>query len=94
MRRALAEYEIDGIKTTLPFFREVLEDREFVSGELDTGFIGRFTERRVKPAADEAETDIAAIAAALAFTSHKAPEAAQPSNGTKPRSRWATFGKA
>ena len=30
MRRALTEYEIGGIKTTLPFFREVMDDAEFI----------------------------------------------------------------
>lgn len=46
MRRALDEYQISGIKTTLPFFREVVRDTVFVSGELDTGFIAAFHERR------------------------------------------------
>ncbi len=46
MRRALAEYVVGGIKTTLPFFREVMTDAEFVAGRLDTGFIARFNERR------------------------------------------------
>ncbi len=46
MRRALAEYTVGGIKTTLPFFREVMRDAEFVAGRLDTGFISRFNERR------------------------------------------------
>src|SRR5205085_2800064 len=39
MRRALSEYAVGGIKTTLPFFREVMRDPEFVAGQLDTGFI-------------------------------------------------------
>ena len=42
MRRALSEYEITGFSTTIPFFREVMEDEEFVAGKLDTGFIERF----------------------------------------------------
>jgi acetyl-CoA carboxylase biotin carboxylase subunit len=46
MRRALDEYAVGGIKTTLPFFREIVRDEEFVAGHLDTGFIGRFNERR------------------------------------------------
>ncbi|MDQ3746037.1 MAG: acetyl-CoA carboxylase biotin carboxylase subunit [Acidobacteriota bacterium] len=46
MRRALDEYAVGGIKTTLPFFREVMRDAEFVAGRLDTGFIPRFNERR------------------------------------------------
>src|SRR5919112_563855 len=73
MRRALSEYEVGGIKTTLPFFREVMRDEEFVAGRLDTGFISRFNERRAAatpndatPSDEEtARRDIATIAAAL-----------------------------
>ncbi|HEX8459614.1 MAG TPA: acetyl-CoA carboxylase biotin carboxylase subunit [Pyrinomonadaceae bacterium] len=50
MRRALAEYTVGGIKTTLPFFREVMRDAEFIDGRLDTGFIERFNERRAMAA--------------------------------------------
>ena len=46
LRRALDEYEVSGITTTLPFFREVVRDEEFISGRLDTGFISRFNERK------------------------------------------------
>ncbi|MDQ2920132.1 MAG: acetyl-CoA carboxylase biotin carboxylase subunit, partial [Acidobacteriota bacterium] len=46
LRRALDEYEVAGIKTTLPFFREIVRDEEFQSGQLDTDFISRFNERR------------------------------------------------
>src|SRR6267378_2909581 len=46
LRRALDEYQIDGIKTTLPFFREIVRDPEFIAARLDTGFISRFQQRR------------------------------------------------
>ena len=46
LRRALEEYQVGGIKTTLPFFREIVRDAEFQSGNLDTGFISRFNERQ------------------------------------------------
>ncbi len=46
LRRALDDYQLSGIKTTLPFFREIVRDEEFISGRLDTGFIPRFNERR------------------------------------------------
>jgi acetyl-CoA carboxylase biotin carboxylase subunit len=41
MRRALAEYDVRGIRTTIPFFRWVLEDEDFVAGRFDTTFIDR-----------------------------------------------------
>jgi len=70
LRRALDEYVIGGIKTTLPFFREVVRDQEFIEAKLDTGFIARFNERRAAVGGhDEASTeaDIAVIAAALFY---------------------------
>jgi len=39
MLRALEEYEIDGIKTTIPFHQEVLNNNHFIKGQFDTGFI-------------------------------------------------------
>src|SRR6267142_3049632 len=48
LRRALDEYVVGGIKTTLPFFRQIVRDEEFIAGHLDTGFISRFNERRAE----------------------------------------------
>lgn len=72
LRRALDEYAVGGIKTTLPFFREVVRDEEFIAGRLDTGFISRFHERRYRTASSservrDSSRDIAIIAAALAY---------------------------
>ena len=47
--RALGEYRVDGIRTNIGFFQQVLEDREFLAGNLHTGFIEEFF-ARVKPA--------------------------------------------
>ena len=68
MRRALREYEITGLKTTIPFFRQVMDDEEFVEGKLDTGFIGRFFERHPQDVTEDVEAkDIALIAAAMSY---------------------------
>ncbi len=93
MRRALAEYEVGGIKTTLPFFREIMEDQEFIDGKLDTGFISRFFERRdlVRTGSDSDRVpnesveirDMAVIAAALAYLKKQKTA----SNGALPTSR-------
>ncbi len=39
LRRALAEFRVEGISTTLPFFRALLDDEHFVSGSYTTGFV-------------------------------------------------------
>jgi acetyl-CoA carboxylase biotin carboxylase subunit len=41
MRRALAEFVIDGIHTTLPLHREIFNHSAFVEGQVDTTFIER-----------------------------------------------------
>lgn len=42
MRRALDEFVIQGISTTIPFHRAVMDSDEFVSGRADTSFVERF----------------------------------------------------
>ena len=39
LRRALSEFRVEGIATTLPFYRALLEDEVFVSGDYTTGFV-------------------------------------------------------
>ncbi|MCD6124676.1 acetyl-CoA carboxylase biotin carboxylase subunit [bacterium] len=42
MRRALKEFIIDGVKTTIPFHQKVMEDSRFTSGDFDTSFLEGF----------------------------------------------------
>jgi acetyl-CoA carboxylase, biotin carboxylase subunit len=103
MRRALGDYVIGGIRTTLPFFREVMRDEEFVAGRLDTGFIPRFNERRARRAEESASDepteqqvaarDMALIAAALAYEEDSRGSRPQQDSAA-PASRWKTYGRA
>jgi acetyl-CoA carboxylase biotin carboxylase subunit len=45
-RNALNHLVVEGVHTTVPFLSEVIEDPEFVAGQVDTGFLERFLERR------------------------------------------------
>jgi acetyl-CoA/propionyl-CoA carboxylase biotin carboxyl carrier protein len=50
LARALAEFKVEGISTTLPFFRAILDDEAFVSGDYTTGFIAeRMQSLKIKP---------------------------------------------
>ncbi len=40
-RRALEEFKIEGIKTTIPFHIKVLNNEKFISGDFDTSFIDK-----------------------------------------------------
>ena len=39
MSRALGEYMITGIKTTIPFQQEIMRHKDFIAGKYDTGFV-------------------------------------------------------
>ena len=39
MARALSEYLITGVKTTIPFHVKIMQDAAFLRGEFDTGFV-------------------------------------------------------
>ena len=41
MRRALGEYLITGIKTTIPFHNAIMRNADFRNGHYDTGFVDR-----------------------------------------------------
>jgi acetyl-CoA carboxylase biotin carboxylase subunit len=46
MKRALGEFMIEGIKTTIPFQQEILDHPDFASGKYDIGWVGRFLEEK------------------------------------------------
>ena len=42
MRRALDEMVVEGVKTTIPFHKKVLEHPDFIAGNVHTGFLNQF----------------------------------------------------
>jgi acetyl-CoA carboxylase biotin carboxylase subunit len=90
LRRALREYEVGGIKTTIPFFQEIVEDEEFIAGNLDTGFINRFNERKKEREVDETTRDLALIATVLA---QGGKQESVPKAAEQAFSRWAMAGR-
>jgi acetyl/propionyl-CoA carboxylase alpha subunit len=86
--RALGEYHIGGIRNNIAFFREILDDPGFRGGDLHTGFIGEFLARRpVREAKPDVEA-VAALVAAVDFSSGAAP----PPAGNR-GSRWRDEGR-
>lgn len=41
MRRALDEFRVEGIKTTIPLLREIFVNKDFIAGKVDTTYIER-----------------------------------------------------
>ena len=75
--RALDEYRVVGVKTTVPFFQWLIRQPDFVEGRFDTTYLDRvLAERRGQPFVAASETDArdAAIAAAFGawFRAHRA----------------------
>jgi len=93
LRRALREYEVGGIKTTLAFFREIVEDEEFIKGNIDTGFIPRFNERKKSREVSEEKRDLALIASALAFGDKLKSASMKKGQIEETKSRWAIAGR-
>jgi len=90
MRRALAEYIVAGIRTTVPFFAWLLEQPEFVDGRFHTAYLDDvLSSRQGRPFVEptpEVE-DVAVIAAALTRLMPTAAATASADAGPAPRWR-------
>lgn len=87
MRRAIAEYQITGVKTTLPFCDFVLTHKEFIDGSFTTKFVeSHYSPDVLKKEISEDITEVAAVIAneILTNASKPAPSVTGKSHG----SRW------
>jgi len=78
MRRALREYDVRGIRTTVPFFRWMLDQPSFQAGAFHTATLDELLqEREGEPFSTPGEDDqeVAAIAAALYAFAGRATQA-------------------
>jgi acetyl-CoA carboxylase biotin carboxylase subunit len=109
LARALGEYRVVGVKTTLPFFQWLVRQRAFLEGAFDTTYLDRvLAERNGQPfiTPTPADEDTAAIAAALAgwFRAHRAAVAGNEvgthlagghgQNESRPRFSWRRAARA
>jgi len=46
MRRALQAVVIEGVKTSIPFLLQVIQDEEFIRGDYSTGYLEKFMARK------------------------------------------------
>jgi acetyl/propionyl-CoA carboxylase alpha subunit len=97
MARALGEYEVRGIKTSIPFFRWLLADEDFRQGRFDTTMLDSLLKTRagqpfldISPHAEE----VALVATALYAMQRgrQRPGAAQSGDG-EARSAWKMRGR-
>lgn len=87
MIRAIDDYKIVGVETTLDFCKFVLEHEAFVSGNFDTGFIGKyFTPASLNITQESEVSELAAIAGALIFGGTKTHK--NTGNEAVKKSKW------
>jgi len=81
MRRALDEYEVGGIRTSLPFFRWLLGRPEFIEARFHTSFLDELLQKRAGEPFDDVDPsieEVAAVAACLVEASRTGRAPAQP----------------
>ncbi len=72
MVRAIEEYDITGIETTLGFGKFVMQHEAFKTGNFDTHFVGKYFKPESLKVQDETEALIAAVIAAKLFDKKEA----------------------
>jgi len=98
MRRALEEYYVSGIKTNIALFHRILEDAEFVRGEIYTRWLderlmgGSFRavspESAARTASNGRAEDAAVLAAVLWHLGSNGTGASTAQTPAQPESRW------
>ncbi len=89
MIRAIDDFEVVGVQTTLPFCRFVMEHEAFVSGKFDTHFVKNyFTPEDIRPVFSEDEMIVAALAAEQLLREKSGLSAELPAHPFQPQSAW------
>jgi acetyl-CoA carboxylase biotin carboxylase subunit len=91
MKRALREFQIQGVKTTIPFCLPVLDHPDFGNGSFTTKFVEKYWKTLQEELSKEEElSDIIAVAMAFQRDHQKsfALKGAQAENGLWPLSAW------
>lgn len=93
MKRALREYQITGVKTSIGFLKRIMENDDFRLGVYDTHFIEKNMDllMELKRKCTRSCKDIAAIAAFLEF--QHINKQAQKEEGKKDENKWKDAGR-
>ncbi len=88
MRRAIADYQIVGITTTLSFAEFVMNHDSFISGNFDTHFVEKHFSPEKLTVFNEDEAELAAIIASQLFKEKANTATQQNGETTGKRSNW------
>lgn len=93
-QRALEEYQVSGLKTTIGFHRVVLNNKKFIAGDLSTKFLEEEYPDHTYRVLDDKLRQNAAIAVALdTFTRERKIAMDYQRRSDRPASSWASFHK-
>lgn len=93
MKRALYEYKITGVKTSIKFLERIMETPAFEQGKYNTHFIEENIDFLTNPQeCDRTCEDLAIITAFLDYT-NRIERVSEPSPETKKLSQWKAFGR-
>ncbi len=88
MLRAINDYEITGIETTLGFGQYVLNHEAFISGKFDTKFVDKHFYNRKESKPDNSKEKEIAAALAGYILNKKTTNTTTSTNGKQQRSNW------
>jgi len=93
--RALDELRVDGIQTTAPLFKALLEDEDFRAGNMDIGMLDRkLAAGELRPDGVQRLPDLPLIAAALEHLELKSRQSATLVAESGSRERWKQVARA
>ena len=88
MRRALYEYKITGIKTSIKYLERIMNNENFIAGKYDTHFIENNQEQLMENSHCDECTDMVIIAAFIDYLQKISNVKEVNNDFALPQSRW------
>ncbi len=88
MRRALYEYKITGVKTSIKFLERIMNNKNFIEGNYDTHFIEKNQEQLMLNQPCEDCSDMVVLAAFIDYLDKLGSKESQSKEFTPAQSRW------
>jgi acetyl-CoA carboxylase biotin carboxylase subunit len=88
MRRALYEYKITGIKTSIKYLERIMSNPNFIEGKYDTHFIENNQDQLMDKSESEESSDMVIIAAFIDYLQKISSSKENTKDFVTPQSRW------
>jgi acetyl-CoA/propionyl-CoA carboxylase len=95
MRNALDEFAIEGINTTIPLYKTIMEESNFIKGDLSTDYLDRFKifDKMAQDVKERTNDHASAAVAAILMQSEFVKKAGSGQHDNPAaRSRWKSRG--